>query len=481
MNNMTFAGIQELQKALREGALSSQNLAKSLLEKAERNKHLGACIEQFSLESVIDKSSDREGLLSGIPGYLKDNIAQEGRALTCASGILQGFVANYDATVTERLKKEGALLLGRANMDEFAMGSSGETSFYGKTKNPWNLDCVPGGSSSGSAAIVAAGLAPWALGSDTGGSVRQPAAMCGIFGLKPTYGLVSRYGLVAYGSSLDTIGVFSRSVYDNALVLSVIAGHDSKDSTSLPVEQKNYTEGLTGTLKPGLKIGIITQALEAPDLDHEIKKALQDALEVYKKMGATIVPISMNTLQYGAATYFIISRAEAASNLARFDGVRYGMRSERSKNLNDLYAETRHDGFGKEVRARILVGNYTLSAGHAGQFYNNAQRVRRMIRQEFTDAFKEVDLLVMPTHPVTAFKSGQYDANPLVMDLQDYFTCPVNLAGIPALSLPIGFSSDQKPIGMQLIGPHLSEAFLYETAYAYEKVTDWHTKHPITK
>lgn len=476
MKNLAFATIKELKEQLESGKITHEELVDFFIERAKKYEGLGAHLEIFDKASILAGFKSL-GNLSAIPGLIKDNISQKGRKMTCASKILENFEAAYDATVVSRLKKEGAFLLGRANMDEFAMGSSGETSAFGKTKNPWNQECVPGGSSSGSAAAVAAGIVPWALGSDTGGSVRQPAAMCGIVGLKPTYGLVSRYGLTAYGSSLDQVGVFTRSVYDNALVLSAVAGHDLKDSSSLSVEANDYTQKLNGNLKKDLKIGVVQEALDSKGLHPEIKQAIEAAIEEYRKLGAKIIPISLKTIDYGVASYFIISRAEAASNLARFDGVRYGMR-DKEKDLTSMYKKTRHDGFGPEVKARILVGNYVLSVGHSGEFYDNAQRVRRMIRKEFKDAFDKVDLLIMPSHSVPAFKFGSYDDDKLAMDLQDYYTAPMNLAGIPALSIPVGFTKDKKPIGMQLVGPHLSEGLIFQTAYAYEQHTPWHTMHP---
>jgi len=476
MKNLAFATIQELKELLKAGEVTHEELLDFFVKRAKDHEGLGATLEVFDKTSVLDGFKSL-GHLAAIPGYVKDNIAQKGRKMTCGSKILKNFESAYNATVVTRLKQEGAFILGRANMDEFAMGSSGETSAFYKTKNPWNTECVPGGSSSGSAAAVAAGLAPWALGSDTGGSVRQPAAMCGIVGLKPTYGLVSRYGLTAYGSSLDQVGIFTRSAYDSALVLSTIAGHDLKDSSSLSVGKKNYTQKLDGSLKKDLKIGVIQEAINAEGLHPEIQQGVKDAVKEFENMGAKIIPVSMKTLEYGAACYFIISRAEAASNLSRFDGVRYGMR-DKEKDLNRMYTRTRHDGFGEEVKARILVGNYVLSVGHAGEFYDNAQRVRRVIRKEFKDIFDKVDVLVMPSHSVPAFKIGEYDDDKLTMDLQDYFTCPMNLAGVPGLSIPVGFTKDKKPLGMQLIGPHLSEGLLLQTAHAYQQKTDWHTKHP---
>lgn len=441
------------------------------------DKKLGSVLEIFDKKSILG-TSHAQGLLEGIPGLIKDNICQKGRIASCGSKILENYQSTYDATAIERLKHHGAFLIGRANMDEFAMGSSTETSAFKKACNPWDMSRAPGGSSGGSAAAVAAGLVPWALGSETGGSVRQPAAFCGVVGIKPTYGLISRYGLIAYGSSLDQIGIISRSVYDNALILSVMAGHDLKDSSSLFVEKKDYTKHLSDFLPEGLRVGIIENALHTEGMDLEIEAAISQAISILEKQGAKTKYIQLPTLDYAAATYFILSRAEAASNLARFDGVRYGIRNKQAKALEDMYSDTRHDGFGNEVKARIIVGNYVLSAGHASQFYESAKKVQRLIRREFINAFKDVDILVMPTHPMPAFKFGAFDVDKLQMDLQDYFTCPANLAGIPAISLPCGFTKDTLPIGFQLIGPHLSEGLLYRVAHIYEQATQWHTKHP---
>ncbi len=344
-------------------------------------------------------------------------------------------------------------------------------------RNPWDITRVPGGSSGGSAAAVAAGLVPWALGSETGGSVRQPAAFCGIIGLKPTYGLVSRYGLVAYASSLDQIGIFTTTAYDCAMVLSVIAGYDLKDSTSLSVQKKDYTQNLTGTLPENLTIGVVENALHTKGMDEQVIASVQEAIAVCEKMGAKIKRITLPILDYSAASYFIVSRAEAASNLARYDGVRYGMRAQ-TDTLNEMYLKTRHDGFGQEVKARIMTGNYVLSAGHADAYYENALKVQRVIRREFTQAFEDVDLLIMPTNQSVAFTFGAFDRDKLQMDLQDYFTCSMNLAGNPAISVPCGMTKENLPVGMQLVGPHLSEGLLLRVAHAYEQQTPWHTMHP---
>ena len=479
MKLLPFTSIDELKLKLANHEISSQELAEFYIQRfAKYDQELGSALEIFDVASVLGLASN-QGELAGIPGLIKDNICQLGRQTTCASKILEGFVATYDATVVQKLKQAGALLLGRANMDEFAMGSSNEHSAFKKCRNPWNKECVPGGSSGGSAAAVAAGLVPWALGTDTGGSVRLPAAFCGIVGMKPTYGRVSRYGVVAYASSLDQVGVLTRNVTDNAKILNVIAGHDPKDSTSLNVPKPNYLENLDSDLPTNFTIGVVVNTLNAAGLDAQVKEAVEQAVKFYgENLKVKIKYITLPSLDYSAAAYFIISRAEAASNLARFDGVRYGMRSQTAKNLYDMYADTRHDGFGDEVRLRIMVGNYVLSEGHAGQYYNNAQRVQHMIRQELVETFKEVDLLLMPSQAMPAFKIGAFDKDKLQMDLQDYFTCFVNLAGVPAISVPCGYSKSGLPIGFQLVGNHLAEATLYHAAYKYEQAHTWHKNYP---
>lgn len=478
MSELSFISIKDLKTKIEKKEITPDEVLKYYL--GQFNKYdntIKSSLEIFDYDS-IKKSSSGNGALFSIPGLIKDNIAQENRGLTCGSKILESYRAPYDATVTSRLKKEGAFLLGRANMDEFAMGSSGETSAYKKTTNPWDIKRVPGGSSSGSAACVAAGLVPWSLGSETGGSVRQPASLCGIVGMKPTYGLVSRYGLVAYGSSIDQIGTLTRTVYDNATVLSAIAGYDSNDSTSAKIDKQDYTKALTGKLKEGFTLGIVENALEAEGCDPEIYELLNESLKVFEKLGAKIKRIKLNTMDYGAAVYFVVSRAEAASNLAKFDGVRYGFRSKNTDSLESMYKHTRSDGFGMEVKSRILIGNYVLSAGHAEEFYQSAKMVQSMMRAEFLEAFKDVDLLFAPGGPSEAFEFGKFDDNKLMMDLQDYFTCPVNLAGIPALALPCGFTKNNLPVGFQLIGPDFSEHEIYQAAYAYEQETAWHKFHP---
>ena len=478
MDITPFITIHELKVLLERNEISRKEVLDFFIRRFEAfDLEIQSALEIFDKKEILDRSF-RQGSLYGIPGLIKDNICQKGCITSCASKILENFHATYDATVIKRLKKSGALLMGRANMDEFAMGSSTETSAFQKTKNPWDHSRVPGGSSGGSAAAVASGLVPWSLGSETGGSVRQPAAFCGIVGIKPTYGLVSRYGLVAYGSSVDQIGIFTRTVRDNALVLSEIAGHDLQDSSSLRVGKKDYAARLNDPLPANLRIGIIENSINAEGIDQEVVSALEETINIIEKLGVKIERLTLPTMDYAAAAYFILSRAEAASNLARFDGVRYGLRDKTAKVLSKMYFNTRHDGFGDEIKARIMVGNYVLSSGHAGEFYANAQKVQRLIRREFLLAFKKVDLLIMPTQAAPAFIFGAFDENKLQMDLQDYFTCPMNLAGIPAISLPCGFTKNNLPLGFQLIGSHLSEELIYRVAHAYEQQTAWHTMHP---
>lgn len=478
MKTPAFTTIKELQQQLKNKTISAPELIEYFLKRLKKyDTALGATLHIFDKESVL-KNTQSSGMLYGIPGIIKNNICIQDQLTTCASRILENFRATYDATAIARLKKVGAPLIGTANLDEFAMGSSTQTSYFKKTKNPWDTTRVPGGSSGGSAAAVAAGLVPWALGTDTGGSVRQPAGYCGIVGLKPTYGLVSRYGVVAYASSLDQIGVLSRSVYDSALILSVIAGKDPLDSSTRQEESKDYTKNLTSSLPKGLKIGIVNNALQANGIDPEVVAAMEGALKQFEKLGASIHHIALPALDYSAAAYFILSRAEGASNLARFDGVRYGFRNKQATTLRHMYEDTRHDGFGVEVKKRILVGNYVLSAGHAGKFYENAQKVKRLIRSQFIQAFEEVDVLLMPSQSTPAFKIGAFDLDPLQMDLQDFFTCPMNLAGIPSISIPCGMSKNNLPIGLQVIGPHCAEELIFQVAHAYEQATPWHTMHP---
>lgn len=416
------------------------------------------------------------GLLAGIPTGIKDNLCTQGIPTTCGSRILQNFVPPYESTVTQKLRDAGAIAVGKTNMDEFAMGSSTENSAFQRTSNPWDLDRVPGGSSGGSAAAVAGSECVVSLGSDTGGSIRQPAAYCGIVGMKPTYGLVSRYGLVAYASSLDQIGPFGRSVEDAAILLGAIAGYDPKDATSLKVTVPDYTQSLIPDLK-GKKVGIITETY-GDGLAPEVEAATRQAIQVLQELGAEILEISCPRFRYGLPTYYIIAPSEASANLARYDGVKYGYRQEDATNLMELYTSTRASGFGAEVKRRIMIGTYALSAGYYDAYYLKAQKVRTLIKQDFEAAFAQVDVLVCPTAPTTAFKAGEKTADPISMYLSDLMTIPVNLAGLPGLSLPCGFDAQGLPIGLQIIGNVLREDEVFRTAYAYEQATTWHQQLP---
>jgi len=456
-----------------------EKVAHSIAQFAQHDSVLGSALEIFDAESILQASSEH-GSLADITLLVKDNICQNGRIASCASKMLEHYRSSYDATVIDRLKNAGALLVGRANCDEFAIGSSTETSAYQMTLNPWDTSRVAGGSSGGSAAAVAAGLVDCALGTETGNSIRQPASLCGIIGMRPTYGRVSRYGLIAYGSSLDQIGVFSRNVHDNARVMSVIAGHDAHDATSSKHPREVYEKACSGAIKSGLRIGVIDNALNTAGMDPEVTTCLQEALQEYKKLGAEIIHLTLPTMEDSAAVYIMISRAEVASNLARFDGIRYGSRDDNARDLVEVYRNTRSHLFGKEVKRRIMIGNYVLSAGYADQYYKKACAVRAGMREEFFAALKTVDVLFAPVSPIPAFKLHAFDQDRLQMDLQDYFSAPATLTGIPAIAIPCGFTQSGLPIGFQLMGPLFSEALLYQTGYAYESVTSWHTYTPTS-
>ncbi|MCF6155755.1 MAG: Asp-tRNA(Asn)/Glu-tRNA(Gln) amidotransferase subunit GatA [Candidatus Brocadia sp.] len=438
--------------------------------------------EALKKAAEIDKkieNAEKVGLLAGIPVAVKDNICTKNLYTTCASEILKNFIPPYDAFVVNRLKEEDAVIIGKTNLDEFAMGSSTENSRYKVTRNPWNLDYVPGGSSGGSAAAVAADLSIMALGSETGGSVRQPAAFCGVVGLKPTYGRVSRYGLVAFGSSLDQVGTVTKDVSDAALILQVIAGYDLHDSTSANVPVPDYLNGIDSGID-GLRIGIPKEYF-ATGLSADVHKALKDALKVYERLGAKVIDISLPHTEYAVAVYYIVANAEASSNLARYDGVRYGHRTSESHGIIDMYCRTRSEGFGNEVKRRIMLGNYALSSGYYDAYYLKASKVRNLIKNDFDIAFEEVDCIICPTSPVPAFKIGERANNPLEMYLSDIYTIPANLAGIPGISIPCGFSREALPIGMQILGKHFEEKKLLQIAYAFERETDFHLKKPVLK
>lgn len=449
-----------------------------------RIKSLNAKINSYILinESEAMKKaremdgSDSKSLLSGIPIVIKDNICVQAEETTCSSKILKGFKPPYDATVIKRLKDAQAILMGKANMDEFAFGSSCETSCYGPTRNPWDMERIPGGSSGGSAAAVASGAAIMALGSDTGGSIRQPAGMCGVVGLKPTYGRVSRYGLIAFASSLDQIGPITKDVEDAALLLNVIAGYDEMDSTSVDMPVPDYTKALVKDVK-GIKIGIPKEYF-VEGIDRDILKAVNDAVRLLEKLGAEVKSISLPHTEYAVSTYYIIAPAEASSNLARFDGVQYGLRARDAKDLIDMYTKTRSEGFGNEAKRRILLGTYLLSSGYYEAYYLKAQKVRTKIREDFARAFSLVDCIITPTAPTPAFKIGEKIEDPLAMYLSDIFTIPANLAGIPAMSIPCGFSKDGLPTGLQILAKPFDEETIFKVAYSFEQNTDFHKKKP---
>ena len=421
-------------------------------------------------------AADLSQPLGGIPVAIKDVINVKGDPCTCASKILQGYVAPYDATVITKLRSAGAVLFGRTNMDEFAMGSSTENSSWGKTRNPWDLERIPGGSSGGSAAAVGGHEAFAALGTDTGGSIRQPAALCGCVGLKPTYGRVSRYGLTAFASSLDQIGTFTKTTEEAALLLNVIAGHDPRDNTSVDCPVPDYTASLKGGVA-GLKLGVPKEYFIA-GIDPEVEQAVRAAIDEYRRQGAEIVEVSLPHTKYAVAVYYIVATAECSANLARFDGVRYGKRAEKPKDILDLYGRTRAEGFGAEVKRRIILGTYVLSSGYYDAYYNRAQKVRQMIALDFQKAFRQCDALLTPTSPTAAFKIGERVADPLQMYLADIFTIAVNLAGICGVSIPCGFTSGKLPIGLQVIGPKWGEETMLRVAHAYEQATPWHKAKP---
>ena len=416
--------------------------------------------------------------LTGVPLGIKDLLCTKGVQTTCASKMLEGFKPPYNATVVERLNAAGAIMVGKTNMDEFAMGSSTETSYYQKTKNPWNLSCVPGGSSGGSASCVSADQAFGSLGSDTGGSIRQPAALCGIVGLKPTYGRISRYGLIAFASSLDQIGPMTKDVEDCALMMNVIAGHDEKDSTSANVAVPDYTVEMKKSIK-GLKIGIPKEFFPE-GMNPEVTAATKKAIDQLKSLGAEVHEISLPHSPYSLAAYYVLAPSEASSNLARYDGVRYGLRVP-GENIVEMYSKTRAAGFGPEVKRRIMLGTYALSSGYYDAYYLKALKVRRLIKQDYDQAFEKVDVIVTPTVPNPAFKFGEKTDNPLTMYLEDIFTISINIAGVPALSLPCGLSKTDLPIGLQIIGKPFDEGTLLKAAYAYEQSTDWHRRKPTLK
>jgi len=475
---LSSASISQLRKKLATKEITPVDVVQDLIA---RTRAVDAKVQgylRFNEEDALAqaKAADVSKPLGGIPIAIKDNMNAKGDACTCASKILEGYVSPYDATAIRKLREAGAILVGRTNMDEFAMGSSTEHSALQKTRNPWDLDRIPGGSSGGSAAVVAADTAIAALGSDTGGSIRQPAALCGCVGLKPTYGRVSRFGLVAFASSLDQIGPFTKTVEDSALILNAISGVDVMDNTSRPVAVPDFTKDLDKPVK-GLRIGLPKEYF-IDGIDPEVLAAIQKSVDWYREQGAEIVDVSLPHTSSATAVYYIIATAEASANLARFDGVRYGHRTAGAKDPLDLYMRSRAEGFGPEVKRRIILGTYVLSSGYYDAYYNRAQKVKTLIKTDFQTAFESCDLILTPTSPIPAFKFGEKTSDPLQMYLADIFTIAANLAGIPALSLPCGFTSGKLPIGLQLMAPHFGEETLLRAAHAYEIAHAWKNEKP---
>jgi aspartyl-tRNA(Asn)/glutamyl-tRNA(Gln) amidotransferase subunit A len=482
--NLTALTIHEASDKLRRREFSSVELTAAVFERiAAADDKVRAyltlahdqAIEQAKSADEQLKSGANPAPLLGIPIAVKDNFLTRGLRTTCASRILGDFIPPYNGSTVERLLSAGAVIVGKTNLDEFAMGSSAENSAFFPTHNPWNLDRIPGGSSGGSAAAVAADLCIAALGTDTGGSIRQPAACCGVVGLKPSYGRVSRYGIIAFASSMDQVGPLTKDVRDSALLLQAIAGHDPADSTSAKQSVPDYSAALNGNIR-GLRIGISKEYF-VPGMQPLVYKAVQDAIRELGKNGAVIVDIALPYTEYAVAVYYIIATAEASSNLARYDGMRFGHRAD-AKDLTDTYMISRDEGFGAEVKRRIMLGTYVLSAGYYDAYYLKAQRVRTLIKNDFDEAFKRCDVILTPTAPTTAFKIGEKIQDPLQMYLSDIFTISINLAGLPAISLPCGFDGENMPIGLQIIGKHFDETTVLRTAHAYEQATQWHTRKP---
>ena len=482
--NITDLTVHELMEKLEKKELTSEEITKAYIDRInEKEKDVDAFVTLTTDDALkqakeIDekrKNGEDVSKLAGIPIGIKDNMCTKGVKTTCSSKMLENFISPYDATVVEKINEIQMPSLGKLNMDEFAMGGSTEYSYFKKTKNPWNLNKVPGGSSGGSAAAVAAKMVPWALGSDTGGSIRQPASLCGVVGLKPTYGLVSRFGLVAFASSLDQIGPITKDVKDAAMLLNVIAGHDERDTTSAIVEKKDYVKALKNDVK-GLKIGVPKEYF-GEGINEEVKQTLEEAIKKYEELGATVEECSINVADYALATYYIIACAEASSNLGRFDGIRYGYRTKNYENLKDIYRNSRSEGFGAEVKRRIILGTYVLSSGYYDAYYKKAQQVRTLVKQEFAKAFEKYDVLLTPTSPTVAFNIGEKSENPLEMYLSDICTVSVNIAGLPGISIPVGVDKSGMPIGMQLIGNHFEEETILNAAYTYEQSIKFKEKY----
>ena len=474
--DITELTVHELQDKLENKEITVTDITKAYIENIKKKEEkIGAFVtilEDEALKNAEEiqnkiESGEIKNSLAGIPIGIKDNICTKGVKTTCSSKMLENFISPYDATVMEKINAENMVMLGKLNMDEFAMGGSTEYSYFHVTRNPWNLNKVPGGSSGGSAAAVAANLVPWSLGSDTGGSIREPASFCGVVGLKPTYGLVSRYGLVAFASSLDQIGPITKDVKDCAMLLNVIAGHDERDSTSANVEKQDYVKALKNDVK-GLKIGIPKEFF-GEGINQEVKELLEKAIEKYKELGAEVEECSLDIAKYSLAAYYIIACAEASSNLGRFDGIRYTYRTKEFSNLKELYKKTRSEGFGPEVKRRIILGTYVLSSGYYDAYYKKAQKVRTLVMNEFKKAFEKYDILLTPTSPTVAFDIGSKSNNPLEMYLADICTVSINIAGLPAISIPCGKDAEGMPIGMQLIGKRFDEQTILNAAYTFEQ------------
>ncbi|MEG0486754.1 MAG: Asp-tRNA(Asn)/Glu-tRNA(Gln) amidotransferase subunit GatA [Acinetobacter sp.] len=483
MTDLHRLSIREMTEGLKTAQFSSRELTQHYLDRIAKidgrvQSYVTVTAEQALAQADAADNllkSGTAGILTGVPIAHKDIFCTQGIRTSAGSKMLDNFISPYDATVVAKTKEAGLVTLGKVNMDEFAMGSTSESSFYGATKNPWNLEHVPGGSSGGSAAVVAADLAPIATGTDTGGSIRQPASFCGLTGLKPTYGRVSRFGMIAFASSLDQGGPMARSAEDCAFLMNTIAGHDAKDSTSVDKEVDDYVANLNATAVKGLRIGIPKQYFNVQGLDADVKARVEESLKKLEEMGATLVEIDLNMSEAYVPTYYLIAPAEASSNLSRYDGVRYGYRCENPTDILDLYKRSRSEGFGAEVQRRILIGTYALSAGYYDAYYVKAQKVRRLIQQDFLKAFENVDVIAAPSAPTTAYKIGA-NLSPTEMYLGDIYTLAVNLAGLPAINAPVGFDANQLPVGLQLIGNYWSESQLLSIVHQYQQNTDWHTK-----
>jgi len=478
LNTLTCHNLIDL---LYKKTISPIDICNSIIDRIEKTEKRLNALAHFDKEKALErckslKKGPGQGSLWGIPIFIKDNICVKNEMTTCSSNILQGFNPPYNATVIEKLISLDAVLMGKTNMDEFAFGSSTETSCYGPTRNPWDLDRIPGGSSGGSAAAVAADEAIFALGSDTGGSIRQPASLCGVVGLKPTYGRVSRYGLIAFASSLDQIGPITKDVEDAAILLKAIAGHDEMDSTSADVPVSDYVSGIKKGIK-GLKIGIPKEYF-IEGMDQEVKDSIKSAIKKLESLGAVCEDMSLAHTEYAVSVYYLVATAEASSNLARFDGVQYGMRAEGIKSIIDMYKKTRREGFGDEAKRRIILGTFALSSGYYDAYYLKALKVRTLIKRDFDEAFKKFDVIVTPTSPTPAFKIGEKISDPLTMYLSDIFTISANLAGIPGISIPCGFTKNHLPIGLQILGKPFDEETVLRVAYNYEQNTEWHKQKP---